>query len=239
MASFYAMVMLVAPALRSLGAGIWTIDHPFKLMGVHLGTRTTVLGLEGGGVLVHAPGPLSDEQRAEIDAIGPVRAIVLPNRLHHLFAAAAAEAWPDAPVHAAGGLRGKRPDLRIDEELGETSPAAWADSLDLVAIEGVPEVEETAHFHRRSRTLVVTDLVFHIRESPSWYTRLFMRLNGAYGRLGCTRIFRRTIRDRVALRRSVDRLLALDFDRIVVAHGEVLETGGRDALAGAFSWLPG
>jgi hypothetical protein len=40
-----------------------------------------------------------------------------------------------------------------------------------------------------------------------------------------------------AARASVDRLLAWDFDRVVVSHGDVLEKGGRRAIEQAFSFL--
>ena len=39
------------------------------------------------------------------------------------------------------------------------------------------------------------------------------------------------------LERDVERVLDLDFDRIIVSHGEVLESGGRDALAKGYAWL--
>jgi len=32
-------------------------------------------------------------------------------------------------------------------------------------------------------------------------------------------------------------ILAWDFDRVVVAHGEVLESGGREALRQGYAWL--
>jgi hypothetical protein len=64
-----------------------------------------------------------------------------------------------------------------------------------------------------------------------------MRLNGGYGRFGTTRMLRSSFRDRKALRASIDRILAWDFDRVVVTHGEVLERGGRKALREAYAWL--
>jgi hypothetical protein len=45
------------------------------------------------------------------------------------------------------------------------------------------------------------------------------------------------IRDRRAARQSLVRILGWDFDRIVVAHGDVLERGGREALRQGYSWL--
>ncbi len=40
-----------------------------------------------------------------------------------------------------------------------------------------------------------------------------------------------------AMARKIGALLELPFDRIILAHGSIVESGGRDALARAFSWL--
>ena len=45
------------------------------------------------------------------------------------------------------------------------------------------------------------------------------------------------IRHRAAARASVERVLAWDFDRVTVTHGEVLERGGRDAVRAGFAFL--
>jgi hypothetical protein len=42
---------------------------------------------------------------------------------------------------------------------------------------------------------------------------------------------------RPAARVDLTRILAGDFDAIVLAHGEVIAGGGRDALARAYRWL--
>lgn len=47
----------------------------------------------------------------------------------------------------------------------------------------------------------------------------------------------RRLRPRSAARESVDRILHWEFDRIIVSHGEVLETGGRERFAAAFAFL--
>jgi hypothetical protein len=45
------------------------------------------------------------------------------------------------------------------------------------------------------------------------------------------------MRDRKACRASADRILAWDFERITVTHGEVVERGGREAFRSGFSFL--
>ena len=63
------------------------------------------------------------------------------------------------------------------------------------------------------------------------------RLIGSYGRFGPSSLDPWLIRDRAAARASLERILAWDFDRVVVAHGAVLEHGGRDALRRGYRWL--
>jgi hypothetical protein len=45
-------------------------------------------------------------------------------------------------------------------------------------------------------------------------------------------------RDRGGVGRSIDRILAWDFDRVIVTHGEILETGGHARMRDAFAYLP-
>jgi glyoxylase-like metal-dependent hydrolase (beta-lactamase superfamily II) len=65
--------------------------------------------------------------------------------------------------------------------------------------------------------------------------KLFLKLNGIYGRVGCPRIFRRIVTDRETFINSIAELLKLDFDRLVVGHGAVVEKGAKESLRKAFA----
>lgn len=54
---------------------------------------------------------------------------------------------------------------------------------------------------------------------------------------GATLLEHVIIRNRKAAREQVDRMLAWDFDRIVLAHGGIIETGGREVVRRAYAWL--
>jgi hypothetical protein len=64
-----------------------------------------------------------------------------------------------------------------------------------------------------------------------------MKLFRSYGRFGPSKLDPLLIRDREAARDSLERILAWDFDRVVVAHGDVLENGGHAALREGYAWL--
>jgi hypothetical protein len=85
-----------------------------------IGTRMTIVRLVEGGLLVHSPVKLDAQFRRSIDALGKIRAIVAPDKLHHLFIRDYIAAYPEARVYAAPGLPRKRPDLRFDDILSDT-----------------------------------------------------------------------------------------------------------------------
>jgi hypothetical protein len=64
-----------------------------------------------------------------------------------------------------------------------------------------------------------------------------MRLNGAYGHLGPSRLFRTLVKDRAALRSSLTRMQQWDFDRVIVTHGDVLDQGGKIAMQAQYAWV--
>ena len=81
------------------------------------------------------------------------------------------------------------------------------------------------------------DLAFNVRPDGRNRARIFHWLMGAVGRFGPHRFARSMIRDPAAARRALDRILAWDFERILVSHGEVFEGAKRDDVARAFSFL--
>jgi hypothetical protein len=197
----------------------------------------SVIRLAEGSLLLHSPVEIDAALRRELDAVGRVRFAVAPNRVHHLYAGRVAEAYPEARLWVAPGLERKRPDLVFDAVLGDEAPAEWKGQLDQVFFRGRPYENEVVFLHRASRTLILCDLAFNFGPRTAAPTRLLMRLLRSYGRFGPSKLDPLLIRDRRAARQSLERILGWDFDRVVVAHGDVLESGGREALRQGYSWL--
>lgn len=226
-----------SPSLRELDKNIWIAERPQRFYGLEVGTRMTVIRLADGSLLLHSPVALDPELCRELDAIGRVRFTVAPNRLHHLYAGEVAQAYPGSRLWVAPGLERKRPDLVFVAVLGDEAPTEWREEVDQVFFRGRPYENEVVFLHRASRTLIMCDLAFNFGPRAAAPTRLLMRLLRSYGRFGPSTLDPWLIRDRRAARQSLERILAWDFDRVVVAHGDVLESGGRDALRLGYSWL--
>jgi len=223
--------------LWSITKDLWVIDYPLRVGGLQLGTRTTVVRLTNGGVWLHSPGPLQPALTAEISALGPVQALVAPNAMHHLYLTQHIPAFPQAAVYVSPALPAKLKGALTYEILSDEPPTLWRNELAQHLVGGMPKLQEVVFCHRASRTLILTDLAFHIRHSDSWFTRFFMRLNGAYGHFGPSRIFRTLVKDRAAFRSSLVRMQEWDFDRVIVTHGDVLENGGKTAMQTQYAWV--
>jgi len=225
--------------MQQLHSDLWIADSPLRFVGLEVGARMTVVRLPGPKLLLHSPVAAAAELVREVEALGPVSYIVAPNRFHHLFAGEWSQACPEASVYVAPGLAEKRPDLKIAGVLTDEPEPGWAGTIDQVLVDGFPLANEVVFYHRPSTTLIATDLAFNIGSSSPPLTRLVFRLSRAYGRLSPTLLERLFVRDRSAFRRSLERILEWPFERVVVAHGEVSEVGGREELERGYAWILG
>jgi glyoxylase-like metal-dependent hydrolase (beta-lactamase superfamily II) len=93
---------------------------------------------------------------------------------------------------------------------------------------------EVVFRHRASRTLLVGDFAWHVTPRMNVAPRLWA---GWRRGLRPTPAFRLAVRDMDAAQASLERILDWEFERVVPGHGEILETGGREALAEGYAWL--
>jgi hypothetical protein len=228
--------------LTAVAPGLWSYVSAARLPGgVRIPVRMNVvrLGAEGGDgdLWVHSPVPFDDALVAEIATLGTVRYVVSPNAYHHMFAGQFAARFPEAKLYVAPGVASKQPDLKCAGTLGQGDAAPpWAASLDQIPIDGAPKLSEVVFFHRASRSLLVSDLLFNVTEPESWATGLLLRMMGTYKRLARSRAWSLYAKDRQALKASVERVLAWDFVRVLPGHGVMFEAADthaqvRDRLA--------
>ncbi len=225
--------------MKQLHSDLWVTETPLRFMGLEVGARMTVARLPGDRLLLHSPVATTPDLVREVKALGEVAYMVAPNLLHHLFVGEWQEACPDALLYVAPGLDTKRADLKIEGVLGDEPEAGWKDVIDQVLIAGFPFANEIAFFHRPSATLIGTDLAFNLGDNSPPLTRFFVRFAGSYGRLAPSLLERILVKDRTAFRHSLERILEWPFERVVVAHGDVSEKGGREELVDGYSWVLG
>ena len=224
---------------RSIGANIWDHEIPIRFGGIPLWHRMTVIRLANGGLIVHSPTRLDLASEQELEKLGPIVAIIAPSWWHDLYLREYLSTYPDARLYGAPTLVRWSRSLPFAELLDGLAPSLWADQIDQVHVQGIGLfLDEIAFYHRRSRSLIVADLLFNLSEKDAWITRALGSL--VIGPVpGCrfARLYRPAVTDRGRMRTAVERILDWDFDQIIVGHGAVVENSGKQVFRTAFRWL--
>src|SRR5512145_2119434 len=105
--------------LTPLAPDLWVAPRPLPLLVGDIGTRMTVVRLPDGGLWLHSPVRLDAETKQALDALGAVRWVVAPSKVHYFFVAPYGAAYPAARLLAAPGLAEMRTDLRFHAVLGD------------------------------------------------------------------------------------------------------------------------
>ncbi|TLD69846.1 hypothetical protein FEM03_16125 [Phragmitibacter flavus] len=216
-------------SLTLLAEDLWIIHHPLHILGANFGRNTTIIRLSDA-LLIHSSAPFSEENVHAINALGTATWAIEATLLHDTFTDRFSANWPTIPLFAPQQFKVAN---AIKNYPLSPPPADWKDHIDVLKIDGVPQSEEYAIFHRASRTLIMADIVFNLSPGSNFWTKLILRsLSGLRPEPDVSRLFRMIIKDRAAFSRSIERLMAWDFDRVIVGHGRVIETNGKQILAG-------
>ncbi len=224
--------------------GVWTVDaRPIRPAGLPLPLRMTVLRLSNGDLLLYSPTRHTAHLQREIEALGPIRHLVAPNIAHWMFLGDWQRACPGAKTWGAPGLRERRQvraaGVRLDADLGSVAPSEWRDEIDQVLVTSGP-FAEVALFHRRSRTLLVADLVLNVEgERMPPVARTFARLAGILAPNGQAPIYLRLLLkgNARAVAASAARLVAFAPQRVIVTHGRSLDKDATEQLRASLSDL--
>jgi len=199
-----------------------------------------VARLPDEGLWVWSPIALTEQLAREVATLGSVKHIVSPNRLHDLFLREWALRWPNALIHAPPGLARKRPDLQFDVDLGiQLNGPSVTDVIDQVVFRGSFAMEEVVFFHRASRTAIFADLIQRFPESAAkGWKGMLMRLSGLVGEHGSTPPdWQASFLRRSRARSARNAVLAWNPERLLVAHGECVQTGAAKIIAEALAWI--
>jgi len=235
--------------LKPVAPNVWIADGPIVRMAAPLGmtapftTRMTLVRLGDGGLWCHSPIAPDEELFAAIEAIGPVRHLVSPNKLHYAHIAAWKARYPDALAWASPGVRERAASQRIavsfDRDLEDAPPPQWSTDLDQLLFRGSRAFAEVAFLHRASATLILTDLIENFEASKLGRgMRAIAHFGGVLDPDGKTPLdMRFTFTDRSAARECLRRMLDWHPRRVVLAHGRWYAEDGEAELRRAFRWL--
>ncbi|WP_029042534.1 DUF4336 domain-containing protein [Cucumibacter marinus] len=226
--------------LIAFGEDIWLAEGPVikAALGFRYPTRMAVIRLSGGRLVVWSPVALTPSLSAAVMGLGQVAWLVAPNSLHHLSIGDWKAAYPNAKIVAVPGLAKKRPDLTIDVELGAQPLDEWSGEIDHVLFHNALATE-AVFLHRKSATVLVTDLIQHLPKG--WFggwRAIIANLDLMTAKEPeVPRKFRTGFRDKAKARANAQQVLDWPSEKLVMAHGEPVVENAQTALRHAFGWL--
>jgi hypothetical protein len=228
--------------LQAFAQNVWVVDGPaVRDMGVMFTTRMAVVRLSNGSLWINSPVPLPFDMLKSIAELGPVRHLLAATPRHVWRLAAWHTLFPEAQlwVPRPTPFTLKKGDLPFTRILGDEPPKAWADDFDQLAFKGNPLIEEVVFFHKHSRTVILDDLIqIHPMMKGQPIRNALFKLEGVtspHGGVGLD--IRLSFTNRDLARRSLEKLLSWDFDKLIIAHGPCIEKDAKPFVERAFRWL--
>ncbi len=243
---------------------VWTFDQLQGILYVVVPIRMSVIKLEAGGLLIYAPvAPTRECIRLVQELVaehGDVKYIILPTISgleHKVFVGPFARRFPNAEVFVAPnqwsfplnlplswlGFPPKRTQV-LPKDSSKTPFASEFDYAVLGPIElGPGRFEEVAFFHKRSRTLLVTDSVLSVPEDPPTivqldpYPLLFHAKDNAFDVVEDSEASRRKGWQRISLFAFYFQPSALEAIELGRSIGDAFKAPER-ARKAYFGWFP-
>lgn len=210
---------------------LWTYRVPLRTFGADTGRRGVAVRYAERRWAFIGPVPLTPDARAELDERGSVDTLIVPTAFHNTFVPEACEDHPEALVYAARDAKTQRLPADRLRRLPADLPDELRDVILPFPIKGMRAGHEVVFLHRPSATLVLADLCMHYpTPADGLWTRAFRRAFGWTPGVRVPGLIRLLLKDRAAVRATLEEIRALGVERIVMSHGEPIETNADRAL---------
>ena len=218
-------------ALEMVAEGIWSVEGSIAMPLGSLPRRMTIVVLASGGLAVWSPIPLDEAQMPRLDALGPVRFLIVPNAGHRLDIRAWKARYPEAKVIAPLGAR----DAVAEAVSVDATDNVLADpSVTLERVAGTKADEFAMLVSREDgATLILNDILSSISHPRGLGANILARLFGfGVKRPRTSRLVRRLyVGDAGAVEGQFRRWSEIaDLRRVIVSHVDIISDRPTEAL---------
>lgn len=230
--------------LKQVAHRIWVAEQPLKFLGLEVGARMTVISQSDCSLLLISPIQINSDLKQALDNLGTVKYIIAPNLFHHLYLEHSQQLYPQAKIIAPPGIEAKQPNLEIALTF-EQDVIDFHGELEYIPFQGfqafippkIVKVNEIVFFHPDSKTLIITDSAFNFGDNFPFITQLASRIIGSNQSLKPSLLEKIAIRDKEITRKAINKILAWDFKRVIMAHGNIVEKNAKEKLTAGYQWL--
>jgi len=211
-------------AMKKVAENIFTWEYATKIMpGVHFPVNSSFIELENNNLMVISPGPFEQKPIQEIIARYHMIYCVAPNALHHEHLKRFNDFFPEIDIYGPAALIRKQPWLS-EKILGlDLLNEKLKGQILFFPIQGNLFLDETVFYCRQSKSLIVTDLIFNMRDPMPLGRKWILSLVGAKNKIAQSKLVKNSTKDKKAYMHSVKPLGELDCQRIIVGHGHIIE----------------
>ena len=218
---------------------IYIVEYPVRFAGMDILARMTLIRLGDNKLWVHNAAPLDDELKNQIDQLGHVAYILAPGTYHHLHIPEFQNHYPEAETFFCPGLEQKRSDIEFDWILGNRPDHRWQDEFDQVAVTGARFISEVVFYHIPSNTLLLVDLLENYgddyeHQADSLLKFWWKNITRMWNKAAPAPEYQMGWGEKKAVRRSLNKILTWDFKRIIIAHGNIIESYAKDTALKAW-----
>ena len=218
----------MATQLEEIAPDIYTTCTDLKVFGlVQLNTRMTVVRLQNGDLWLHSPITPTTELLQQVAQLGTVKWLVSPNLFHHMFIEPWTKYFPEAQVLGSKGLSKKQPNLDILHVQEESQK--FDSEIQCIPIKGIPALKEHVFYHRATKTLIITDILFY-NPDVFGFTKGYFWLNRTLKEPNVPLLVKASIKDKNAFLDSLKELGALDVAQISMCHHYILKDNAKKHL---------
>jgi hypothetical protein len=207
--------------LRKIDTNLWVFDSTFCIYCFKGSTRMTIVRLKNGELWVHSPLEISDSVKREIQKLGHVAYVVAPNNMHYLYFDKFLALFPKAKGYVASSLVKKKKGFKKHWNI-EKLKSVIGKEIEQIDFKG-HSLGETVFFHKSSKTLIVTDLLYNLQPHNLWFEKMVMRLFGGYGKPSIPIYHKISLHNRKEIMESVKTISTWPIQRIIMAHGEIIK----------------
>ncbi|MEP0519221.1 MAG: DUF4336 domain-containing protein [Hyphomicrobiales bacterium] len=230
--------------LDKLAPNLWIAEGQcVNFHGFAYPTRSVVVRLESGDMWVWSPIKISDELAHAVEYLGPVRHLISPNKIHHLFLTEWHQRFPDALLWGPASTIKKRKDLNFQQQLNGVAPHQWGNDFEQFHVEGSLAMDEILFRHKPSKTLILADFsenfgdAFLNKNWKSWQLWLARKWGIVEGKGYAPLDWRLSFVRRTKLRYLREQLHSDEIEKVVMAHGEIQHSNGNAYMKQSLRWI--
>jgi Domain of unknown function (DUF4336) len=195
--------------------------------------------LADGSLWVNSPVSVPLDMLDRIIALGPVKYLVAPTRMHVWRLQALHALFPEAELWGPPQIPNQFKRLPFAGILGDAPPKGWSHDFDQLVFKGNLFIDEVFFFHKKSQTVILADFIQNrpIAKGKPFRNALFKLAGVAYPLGGVALDIRLSFTNRNLARQFLEKLLSWDFEKLIIGHGVCIEENAKPFIERAFRWL--